>query len=349
MTQAEVKSPGLMIIETRQRGSGVALILVVFLLALLIVIVYSLAYSVRVDHRLARNRADDLQVTEIAQAGLELAKAMLRADREENTHDWLGDNWAGHLAPVKIEGITLTVEIVDEDRKLNINDLVPERTETQKKKQTVEAVRKPVRERIARAVEGLGLNVDATQLLKDLQERIDSERADAFGEDQSPFVGRPFHSLDELLEFESVKQTDLYGEGADDDLEGILSIAGTGMVNVNTASKAILLSLSDQMTGPVADAIIYRREDLEGFTTVNQLAEVSGISKELLTELRRVMKTTSSVFSVTIRADHGEFHRTVRCLLQRGGTRIPLKPVLAPKVDDIQVLRWREGRGEWKR
>jgi general secretion pathway protein K len=339
-----LKSPSLKILKARQRGSGIALILVVFLLALLIVIVSSFAYSVRVDHRLARNRADDLQVTEIAYAGLELAKAMLRADQADNKHDWLGDKWSTPLAPVKIEGATLTVEIVDEDRKLNINDLVPERTEIEKKKVTVESIRKPVRERIIRAVEFLGLNLNAGQLLKDLEDKINDEETAAIGAEKRPFIGRPFHSLDELIELESVERADLYGEGPDDDLEEILSVAGTGRVNLNTASRIVLLALSEQITGPIADAIIERREELEGFTTLNQLTEVSGISQELRIELNRVLKTTSSVFSVTIRVDRGQFHRTVRCLVQRGGVRVPLKPVLAPSVVDIQVLRWQEVR-----
>ena len=342
--KSRAKSPGLQILKARQRGSGIALILVVFLLALLIVIVSSFAYSVRVDHRLARNRADDLQVTEIAYAGLEVAKAMLRADQADNKHDWLGDNWAVPLVPVKIEGATLTVEIVDEDRKLNINDLVPERTQMEKKKVSVETIRKPVGERIVRAVEILGLNLNARQLLKELEEKINNEKTEALEEEKGLFIGRPFHSLDELIELESVERADLYGEASDHDLEELLSIAGTGRVNLNTASRVILVALSENMTGPIADAIIERREELEGFTSPNQLAEVSGISKELLIELRRLVKTTSSVFSVTIRVDHGEFRRTVRCLIQRGGARIPLKPVLAPALDDIRVLRWQEVR-----
>ena len=339
-----MKSPGFQILKTRQRGSGIALILVVFLLALLVVIASSFAYSVRVDHRLARNRADELQVTEIAQAGLELAKAMLRADQADNKHDWLGDNWAGPLAPVKIEGAALTVEIVDEDRKLNINDLVPERALVEKSKVTVETIRRPVRERIIRAVEILGLNLDARQLMKDLEEKIDRESSAAFGEEKGPFIGRPFHSLDELTELESVKRADLYGAEAEADLEDILSITGTGKVNLNTAPRVILMALSERMTGPIADAIIERRKELDGFTTLNQLAQVSGVSKELLLELQSIVTTSSTVFSVTIRVDRGAFHRTVRCLIQRGGAKWPLKPVLVPTVIDIQVLRWQELR-----
>jgi general secretion pathway protein K len=337
----------------RNRASGIALILVLLLLMLLIVIVYSLAYSTRVNLRLAQNRAAELKVTYLGKAGVEVAKALLKSDQQENEHDWLGDKWAEPLPPVQFEEATVRVEIVDEDRKVNINSLVLDKTFVAEQGQDPSRLRAQVRERIERAIASLDWPIGAARLAGQIEERVRSGDS-ATTNDSYPFLGRPFYSIDELLEVEGVELETLYGERPEQGtprkgLAEVLAVASTGQVNINTAPKEVLMALTSKMTGEMAGAIADRRKELDGFKTLNDLRDVPGLSNEVIGTLQATGTTRSTVFGLTVDVRHGQMRRVIRCLLQRPvseGTRREERrtPIVIPNLDRIRLLRWEEVR-----
>ena len=338
----------------RQRNSGIALILVLLLLALLIVVVYSFAYSTRVNRRLARNRAADLQVTYLGKAGVEVAKALLQSDNEDNAHDWLGDKWAERLPPVRLEEAVIRVRIIDEDRKVNINALALDRNSLAKTDARIPDLREPVRERIVRAIASLGLPIDAASLGAKIEERValgDTEHAQ---NPSFPFVGRPYHSIEELLEIDGIDGRTLYGneggEGAHEPgLTDVLTVASGAGVNVNTAPKEVLMALAEEVDEQMAEAILEHRAEVEGLGASTELESVSGLPKEVAKSLAKLTTTQSVAFSLTVTVDRGALHRTIRALLQRPpaspqpkGT--PRLPLLIPGLKTIRILRWEEIR-----
>lgn len=336
-----------------RRGSGFALILVLLLLALLIVLVYSFAYSTRVNLRLARNRAADLKVTYLGKAGIEIAKALLKSDAKENDHDWLGDKWAERIPPIEFEGATIQVEIVDEDRKINVNGLVLDRASLDKKKLDADEVRGPILKRIERAIALLDLPVDAARLT----ERIGAQVRSGDGESvraSLPFLGRPLHSIEELLEFEEVEPQMVYGEEREHGrdrmgLMSVLTVASTGPVNLNTAPREVLMALSEELTEAMADAIIARRKETEGFKSPSDLAGVKDLPKTALADLQASGATQSSVFSLSVAVRRGPMRRLIRCTLQRPASSevdedAPMMPIIIPGLDQIRILRWEEVR-----
>ena len=339
---------------SRKRRSGVALILVLLLLALLIVVVYSFAYSTRVNRRLARNRAADLQVTYLGKAGVEVAKALLGSDSEDNGHDWLGDKWAERLPPVRLEEAVIRVRIVDEDRKVNINALALDRNSLAKTDVSISDLREPIRERIVRAIVSLGLPIDAASLGAKIEERValgDTEHAQ---NPTYPFIGRPYHSVEELLELDGIDGRTLYGNESDGGahepgLADVLTVVGGAGVNVNTASKGVLMALAEEVDERMAEAILEHRAEVEGLKASAELESVPGLTKEIAKSLARLTTTQSAAFSLTVTVDRGALHRTIRALLQRPLAGPPPKgtprlPLLIPGLKTTRILRWEEIR-----
>jgi len=145
----------------RPADRGVALILAMLVLTLLIIVVFQLSYTTKVDLRLAKNRLD-LSVLDYACDGVYArAKAYLEADARENEWDGPGDLWenADFAADAGMEDydyasdpwgeedadeesrIELDVYIIDEERKLNLS-LLAEPTEQDRREERAEERRR---------------------------------------------------------------------------------------------------------------------------------------------------------------------------------------------------------------
>lgn len=126
-----------------RREDGIALILALLVLTLLVIIVFQLAYSTKVDLRLAKNQLDTTVLSYATDGVVARAKAYLAADSAENNWDAPGDLWesASFAADEGMEDydysadpwadedqetegrVELEVIIVDEERKLNLTML----------------------------------------------------------------------------------------------------------------------------------------------------------------------------------------------------------------------------------
>ncbi len=127
--------------STRNDERGVALILTLLILTLLVIIVFQVSYTTKVDIRLAKNRLDTTVLQYATDGVLTRAMAYIQADGSENQWDARGDLWesasfeamAGDGGEdydydsdpwgdkAESEGqVELDVVIIDEDRKLNI-------------------------------------------------------------------------------------------------------------------------------------------------------------------------------------------------------------------------------------
>jgi type II secretory pathway component PulK len=109
-----------MAMQVIRRARGVALIMALLVLTLLVVIVGQLAYSTRIDLQVSRNASDSQSALMAAWGGVEFAKGLLRDDVQHNEHDGAADRWARLTQAIKVGEIAVTLDIDDEDRKLNL-------------------------------------------------------------------------------------------------------------------------------------------------------------------------------------------------------------------------------------
>lgn len=125
----------------RLRQRGVALLIVMLLIFAMAVIVTAFAYTMKVEGRLATRTQSESETEWMGRSGVEMAKWVLSLSRQipgEQTYDGLNQFWAGgqgmtNVADNPFEGVslkdvplgdgTISIEIVDAERYLNINSI----------------------------------------------------------------------------------------------------------------------------------------------------------------------------------------------------------------------------------
>lgn len=115
--------------SSRQRGA--LMVLSLWLIVILIVIAYSLAYEMRIGMKMTSQGKKRIQAQALAQAGLAKAVMDLRNDRlvamadRTQSNDTLADIWTMNddKTAIKYGGGTYTVRVIDEERKINVNNL----------------------------------------------------------------------------------------------------------------------------------------------------------------------------------------------------------------------------------
>jgi general secretion pathway protein K len=109
---------------------GVALLAALIGIALMTIAVMDLTTTTVLGYRAAANQANELRADYLARSGVNVGLALLakdsRKDAEAGTdsYDGLDEDWAKPYPPIPVGGGFASVSIVDENRKLDINQLV---------------------------------------------------------------------------------------------------------------------------------------------------------------------------------------------------------------------------------
>lgn len=120
---------------TAQKERGVALIMVLLVIAVLGILAGGFAYSMRVEMKLARNTSFEADLEWIGRSGVEFARYILVQHLNVQNEPWdsLNQKWAGGpLGTNEVLGMlslennqlgqgTFSIKIVDNERKFNIN------------------------------------------------------------------------------------------------------------------------------------------------------------------------------------------------------------------------------------
>lgn len=124
-----------MVTRLRKSERGVALLAVLLGIALMTLIVVDFALTSGLGFVSAANQANELRATYLARSGINVGLGLLAADARTDAQtlttagsggaiDTLQDVWAVPFPPMPLDGGTVSLSIVDEDRKLNLNAMV---------------------------------------------------------------------------------------------------------------------------------------------------------------------------------------------------------------------------------
>jgi general secretion pathway protein K len=122
-----------MVTALKKKERGVALLAVLLGVALMTLIVVDFAMTSGLGFVSAANQANELRATYLARSGINVGLGLLAASARAkaatlttspNKMDTLNDPWAVPFPPMPLEGGTVSLSIVDEDRKLNINSMM---------------------------------------------------------------------------------------------------------------------------------------------------------------------------------------------------------------------------------
>ncbi|WP_022847624.1 MULTISPECIES: type II secretion system minor pseudopilin [unclassified Desulfurobacterium] len=237
-----------------------------------------------------------------------LADAMSAGIREllsqdDGNVDYYGEYWS-YPIPISLDGIDLTVEVEDEERYLNPNMLV----ENGKVNEKAEAV-------FDRLFDVTGLGGET--LTKSIE--------DWMLPDSLNFKHEKFSTTEELELVDGVTAEIFNGtiEGGQfrPGLRSLLSVWTDGKVNINTASKWILMSLDKSIDENLADNIIeYRKK--HPFKKVDDLINVEGMTSDIIYRIKPFVDVKSSYFLAKASVKTGGSTYYLYILFKRDGASL---------------------------
>jgi type II secretory pathway component PulK len=117
--------------KTRAHHTGLALVAVLWIVAVMTAIIAMVSQTSRLELKMARGAADEVRCRWACRAGTESAIALLNEDLRDS--DCLSDLWSDNaedLNDVPLERCRYTVRVIDEASKLNINTITREQLMT---------------------------------------------------------------------------------------------------------------------------------------------------------------------------------------------------------------------------
>jgi len=312
---------------------GSALILVLWVIALLSVLVSGFAFDMHVESRIASYLRKKLKAEYLARAGIERAKMLMARSREvqgkSDTDETKGKPWYADAKRLKqgyaIVGLTdrlgegtIIIDIMPEPALRNVNSLKDEDWE---RIFTVGGIPEEL---------WSGL-IDSFNDWRDADDQPNvngAETDDYYSKLVPPYKARGrqgkaanLDTIEELLLIKGFTRSMLYGGPMDEsDTNGVVlngiadlltAVPEAGLqVNVNAASKRVLMTLPG-IDEAKADAIIEEREGLTAsgqigedsfFTDVNnffgRIPELGGMSADDRERLRTLVGTASQVLRI---------------------------------------------------
>lgn len=306
--------------RNRDAQRGVALLAALTVVALLVALVLPFNQKARVEVALAANVRDELKALYIAQSGLALALAALRADTTPEG-DGQADQWAAFRAySVSSDRLfnegSFEGEILDENAKLNINRLADD---TGKLDET----------RVAQLERLLGLlGLDQAQI-DSLLDWLDSDsetrpygaETDWYQEEgRDACANGPLSSLADLLKVKGISEEVFFGGEGRLGLKDVLTINSDGAINLNTAPAVVIASLSKDMDESMAAGIVSAREG-KTYEKLEEITEdVPGFRPDLISQIEGLVTLKSSTFTVEIMATCNEARKALWAEVRRAGS-----------------------------
>ncbi|MBI5756620.1 MAG: type II secretion system minor pseudopilin GspK [Nitrospirae bacterium] len=297
-----------------RNNKGIALVITLLVLTLLIVLILEFSQGMRVEARAAANFRDDVKAYYLARSGVTFAIALLEEDAKTNPKnvDSLNELWAQKLPPIPLGDGFVSVEITDESSKININKLGGESNDKW-------------HDLMRSFLEHFDMKEDIVEAISDWIDTKPAERPNG-GAESSYYEGleEPYEAKNNLLD--SLQELRLV-KGIDDDIFGKLrnfltivhsdpTVISDGKININTASKDVLMALSPNLTGDIANDIIAFRLD-NPFKTISSIKEVIGDDSPIFNEISSIIAVNSNFFTITSTGEVNQIRKKINAIIER--------------------------------
>ncbi len=286
---------------------GVALVTAVMIVAIVAAIAAQIAFAHQIWFRQMENVADRGATDWLRRGALHWASLALLDDAARNSIDHLGESWAMGLPILPVEGGAIKASIEDAQGRFNLNSVAGKDPTSLGNLQVLK-----------RLLDVLRLD---PQLANALVDWIDPDSdASAGGAEDIDYLNlnppyraanRPMASVDELR---LVRGFDAKTVAALMPYVTVLPVA-SNIINVNTASPAVLAALVQDLDLPTAQRIADERRD-------NPFNNVEAFKSKLPPGLARPasgLSVKTDYFLITVDTSIGRHERRSEALLQRSG------------------------------
>jgi general secretion pathway protein K len=218
------------------------------------------------------------------------------------------------------EGVSFYGGMVDENSKININLLRNSEGEIDEKREA----------QMRRLFTAMGVKEERVNPLLDWLDADDIERQDGaegyyYQNLEEPYecANGPFLTVGQVFLVRGMRAFERFGEKKDKKLMDFLTIHSDGKININTAPKEVLESLSESMDGALAEAIVQHRKE-ESFESIEDLRKVAGMDDEVLAEMGEWITVKSSSFSIETHVDCNGAVAGIKAVARREGNQAKL-------------------------
>lgn len=258
----------------RQRGS--AFIITLLMTALITAAIVEFAYSVYVGTNMLYNYRDAKKLSVLADSAIYIALDYIKEYLSKMKYT----NLQSISIPLAKEDSpeALTVTIIDECSKFNINTIINEngsRNDT-------------AFNGLLRLLRHLGIGQSAASLIAQYIAPNSTQKHPLYSTDALSRVMPP-EDIKKLLPF--------------------ITVYGNGLININTAPEAVLIALSEDIDKELAGRIIRYRENAP-FTQTADAQKVTGMERITKTLLGRIT-IKSTAFSIQARAAYNSLSREI--------------------------------------
>ena len=306
--------------DEKRCEQGIALVTTLLAVALLMVVVMEFAYATQVDFHLAYNAQAKVQSVYLARSGVHMAQLILEDDARKSGLDTLNEDWARSLPPLPIGQGVVTVQVQDEQGKLNLNAL-------RNANGTINGAWREVAERLFAVLElDIGLLdpvldwLDADDFPEPRGAEAASYKNQASQNQASAYTPRndillTLGELSRVRGFTPAIQATLYKSVT------VLPKRNT-KINVNTAPRAVLAALFPSVEAQALDAFMVSRirTPIRGVT---ELRERFDIPPEEGLDVRHAT-VHSNFFSVRALASVAQVNHVLRVVMQRRAAKVVL-------------------------
>lgn len=282
---------------------GVVLILVLSMVALFAAMIVTFSADESLDIELAYNFRDSVQAQYIARGGVEAAVAILSDD--DQAYDSEDEQWGMFAeyaagASAYLEGAQLSGSIIDESGRIDLNTLA--------KDDSYREFRIGQFKRLFTVLHIEITDEELNDLVYALIDWIDTDSETDLGaeDDYYQSLHPPYHcknapldSVEEILLVRGMKKEYLTGTETYEGIRNHVTVGTGGKININTATGAVLMSLSDEVGDDVVSSIVDCRPFRSQEYGCIRGLDLSGGSAES-TWMRNTIDVKSERFSVEV-------------------------------------------------
>lgn len=309
MKTIESNRPGARRLRPGTGKSGMALALVIVVVALLTIIVFDRFNDAWIESALAASYRNETKAYYAARAGQTAARLILADDSRK--YDALNEPWAQPSIPLPVEHEYVFITIVDEGGKINLNSLTSDKGYPQERMIAI----------FRRLLENLDLDSNLADAVIDWTDPNSAPLA-------SGAEGAYYQSLEppyavKNSRFDSVDELYFVKDFTPEVIAKIkphITVWSSGKININTATRLVLLSLDESMTAELADNIIRFRAE-RPFMKTTDIKKAPGM-EDLYPNIALDIDTKSDHFFVTSTATFDETTRTIVSVYHRPSARL---------------------------
>jgi general secretion pathway protein K len=291
---------------------GFALVLTLIITALMVALLVEMIHQVTVDVSISRGYRDGQQASLLAESGVTGGTKLLQSSLSGKEQTSLSDTWA---APIKLDDETGSIEIaiVEESGKICINDLVQPRED--------DTFTQAALNRLGKRLQ---IPEDRWNALADWLDSDGSPRTNGAETPYYQTMKPPYAAHNaKLATFAELSLVRGFTPEMMAALRPYVTVyaaqpgAPHSPVNINTASKEVLLALDEGIDERMAERIMEERR-LKPFKTPGELARIPG-GETISQRLAGKISVMGTLFRITSVARVKETARTVEVVLRMSG------------------------------